>query len=348
MTVVVYGATGHTGQMIVDRLRHSVPVVAAGRDRPRLEAMAQQFGVAIGVAELDRRDQLNELLRDASVVVHCAGPFQQTAAPMLSACLGAACHYIDISAEARPMEYLATHHNAALRCGVMLMPGAGADVVPSDCLAAQIVARLPSAVRLSFGIQLPKTLTSGSARNFAAHAGNRALVRRAGTLEEVPAGVLEREFDFGMGPSLCSAVSWGDLVTAWHSTGVGDITCYLESTAALRYAMGVADTARELSVSPTGRFATDVVARVGFNGPTPAQRDNDRCRIVVEGEDGAGRLAVARIRLPEPYSFTAVLAAAIAERVWRGDFDVGFQTPSRVFGAQFIDRFRDVHSEDVC
>src|SRR4029453_17195245 len=107
--------------------------------------------VARRVAELERRDQLNELLRDASVVVHCAGPFQRTTAPMLSACLAAACHYIDISAEARPMENIAAHHDAARRCGVMLMPGAGADVVPSDCLAAQIVARLPSAVRLSLG-----------------------------------------------------------------------------------------------------------------------------------------------------------------------------------------------------
>jgi short subunit dehydrogenase-like uncharacterized protein len=68
--------------------------------------------------------------------------------------------------------------------------------------------------------------------------------------------------------------------------------------------------------------------------------------IVAEATRGAQRV-VARMHTPEAYTFTAMTAAAIAKRVLGGDVEIGFQTPARVYGADFVLSFADVVREDI-
>jgi short subunit dehydrogenase-like uncharacterized protein len=266
---------------------------------------------------------------------------------MVHACLETKTHYLDLSAEAEPIESIATMHHEALESNTMMLPGVGVDVVPSDCLAAQIVNRMPTTDRLSFGISLPKILTAGSARNFAAHAGRPVLVRRGGQLLTVKPGVSERSFDYGKGPSLSSAISWGDLASAYYSTGVGNISCYLETTPGLRFAIAHAEIAATWMNSPWARFLTDSASDAFFPGPSESQQATERGCIVVEAEDSRGRVAISRIHFPESYSFTAWICATTVGLIQQGNWAPGFQTPSRIFGADYIRQFDHVVIEDL-
>ena len=75
--------------------------------------------------------------------LHCAGPFSRTWRPMYDACLGTGTHYLDITGEIDVFEALAARDRAARDAGIMLLPGVGFDVVPSDCLIADLAARHP-------------------------------------------------------------------------------------------------------------------------------------------------------------------------------------------------------------
>src|SRR5262245_43200382 len=87
---------------------------------------------------LDDARGLDGALAGATVVLHCAGPFASTWRAMSDACLRARAHYLDITGEIAVFEGLATRDAEARKAGVMLLPGVGFDVVPSDCLAAHL------------------------------------------------------------------------------------------------------------------------------------------------------------------------------------------------------------------
>ena len=97
--IAVYGATGHTGQFVVhEAQRRGLPVVAVGRDAARLD---ETFASTVirRVAMLDDPVSLDEAFTGCAVVVNCAGPFLDTAAPVAQAALRSGCHYIDVTAE---------------------------------------------------------------------------------------------------------------------------------------------------------------------------------------------------------------------------------------------------------
>jgi short subunit dehydrogenase-like uncharacterized protein len=82
-------------------------------------------------------------------------------------------------------------------------------------------------------------------------------------------------------------------------------------------------------------------------GPTDAQRASAQMVIVAEARSSGGRCVRARLRTPEAYTFTGTTAATVARRVLRGDLEIGFQTPARVYGADFVLSLANVSREDL-
>lgn len=346
--LMVYGATGFTGGLIVRALlERGVRPVLAGRSERKLDALARELGLEFRVAPLDDPVRLDDALRGVGTVLHAAGPFSRTARPMAEACLRARTHYLDVAGEAPPIESLAPHDAEARRRGIMIMPAVGFDVVPSDCLAAHVARRLPGASRLEIGIAAMGFLTPGSAKAFLEYAGEPIRVRRGGVLVGVAPGSLERPFDFGEGPRPSSAVSWGDTATAWYTTGIPDVTTYFEVTPRLRAGLAACLTWGRVLGSGPVQALMQAFADMLPEGPTPEQRRSRRMVIVAEAEDPAGRRVASRLFTPESYTFTAMTAPRIAERVVRGDLEPGFQTPARVYGADFVLSFEGVRREDL-
>lgn len=103
--IVVYGASGYTGQIIMERLAaRGMTFVAAGRDRARLEAAvgalppSARAHARIEPVKHDR-ESLAALFRGAKIVVNVTGPFGQLGRPVIEAALDARCHYLDTTGE---------------------------------------------------------------------------------------------------------------------------------------------------------------------------------------------------------------------------------------------------------
>ncbi len=348
---LIYGATGYTGALCAEHAasRGLAPVVA-GRSAAKARALADRLGLDWRAFPLDEPAQLAEGLSGVEAVLHAAGPFSATSKPMADACLARGVHYVDVTGEIEVFEALAARDGEAKARGVALLPGAGFDVVPSDCLAAHVVRRLPSATRLSLAIGGFGGLASasrGTAKTMLEAAGRGCRVRRGGRIVEIdpaPRGVA----DFGAGPRPTVGVSWGDVSTAFHSTGVPDVDVAFDATPAMRQAAGAPKLARRLfGARTTQRLLGRLIEIAMPPGPTDEQRAASGNVIVAEAHDDAGGRAASRLRIPNAYTLTAWTAVEAARRAADGKVAPGFQTPSRAFGPDFILLFQDVDREDV-
>ncbi|MCB0251672.1 MAG: saccharopine dehydrogenase, partial [Anaerolineae bacterium] len=245
-------------------------------------------------------------------------------------------------------EALAARDAEARAAGVMLLPGVGFDVVPSDCLAAHLKRRLPSATRLILGIKQAGGQSSHGTLNSAIESlplGGKA--RRDGELVDVPLGTLTRQIDFGRGPRPAVAVPWGDVSTAWYSTGIPNIEVYFAWPSAMRWGMMATRYLRPLLATDAARGALKRLVAAQPAGPSESQQAEGFTLLYGEVLDDAGGRRVSRLRTPEPYRLTAETALLSAVNVLAGCAEPGFQTPSRLFGPDFITEFDGVQREDL-
>jgi short subunit dehydrogenase-like uncharacterized protein len=345
--LLVYGATGYTGGLLAALAceRGLAPIVA-GRSRAKVEAVAARLGTEARVASVDDAAALAEMLHDVACVISSAGPFATTARQMFEACCVTGAHYLDVTGEIDVFALAESFDARARRAGVMLLPGIGFDVVPSDCLAAHVAAKAgtPRAVRI--GLAAGGTPTHGTAKTALGMLSAPLRVRRAGRLVSLPSGSLARAFDFGEGPVPCVGVPMGDVVTAARSTGAGDVEVYMRGGTALRLGLRTAQWLGPLvSSGPVQRALGSWIDRLP-EGPSEEERLATRARVVVEVESARGT-ARARLETPSGYETTRLAGVEAAQRVLLGEAKPGFQTPATAFGADFVLSLPGVKREDL-
>jgi short subunit dehydrogenase-like uncharacterized protein len=334
---LLYGANGYTGELVA-RLavtRGHRPILA-GRSAAGVCGISDELRLERRLLSLDEPRRVDEALAGMGLVLHCAGPFSRTSKPMADACLRTRTHYLDLTAEVEVFEALAARDQEARATGVMLLPGCGFDVVPSDCLAVHLKDRLPGARRLALAYGGVRRISRGTATTAIEGLGRGGLVRRGGVLTPVPSAWKTRRVDFGEGGRKVVTIPLGDVTTAWHSTGIPDIELYFAAPAGLR-ALAVASRhlGSFLGSGPVRRFLI-TRARSGPAGPTAEERQRGRGFVWGEVEDDAGGRAVSRLATPEGYTFTALAALAVVERVLAGQAPAGFQTPAKAYGPDFV------------
>ncbi len=335
--LLVYGATGYTGRLIVaEAVRAGLRPIVCGRNARELAALADAHGLSYRVARLEQPAELDRVLADTCAVLHAAGPFVETAAPMVAACLRVGAHYLDITGEMPVLEAVARRGTEARQRRLMLLPGVGFDVVPSDCLAAHVARRLPGAERLLLAIKGLALSTRGSARTLVRHAGLDQTVRWNGQLARIAAGALERDFDFGSGPERCLNVGWGDVVTAFYTTGIPNIEVYFDAVPIRDLLIMASRHFGWLLQTPPWQAWLMAWTEVLPEGPSSAQRADAEMVLIAEAHAPGGQIVRSRLRTPEAYQFTAAAAVAVARRVIAGDVEWGFQTPGRVYGPDFV------------
>jgi len=335
--VLIYGATGYTGRLIarVARERGLRPILAA-RNAAKLRPLAESLGFAHRVLHVEDTIRLAAGLADVGVVLNAAGPFSATSCYLVEACLRARAHYLDLAAEMPIFEALHRRDTDARARGIMIMPGVGFVVAPSDCLAAQLGRMLPGARHLAIGISRSTLISRGSAKTVIELLSDTIMIRRQGVIASVPAGHLEREFDYGRGPRRSAAVSWADVFTAYHTTRIPNVEVYLEVSPAERAALRLSSVLGPLVTAPPWRKLLEMQTGMLAEGPSESQREAHRRVIVAEAEDDAGRRISGRVTTPDPYTFTAVTALTLVERILQGHVTSGFQTPARVYGADVL------------
>jgi short subunit dehydrogenase-like uncharacterized protein len=335
---ILYGATGYTGRAIAEEAaRRGLRPILAGRNAQSIAELAQPLKLEHRVFDLSDASALRQGIRGARLVLHCAGPFSSTAAPMMEACLAERAHYLDITGEIDVIEAAAALDQRAQASSVTLLPAVGFDVVPSDCLAAKLSAKLPTATSLKLAFHALGSLSPGTAKTMLESVSARGRVRIDGRLTQIPLASKTLNVPFREGPRMAVAIPWGDVASAYYSTGIGNIEVYAATPPSqislmrkVRWALPV------LGLWPIRSLITRRI-NASVHGPTPESRARETSSLWGCVEDVRGNRVEATLTTPNGYALTVDTALAAVDRIFDAPPAPGFQTPSRAFGADFID-----------
>jgi len=337
---LLYGANGYTGKLIAQEAqRRGMSPVLAGRGDAVAE-LAQSLGLPHRVFDLTEPTALRNGLKGIDLVLHCAGPFSATSAPMLEACLDARAHYLDITGEIDVFAHCHAQDARARQRGIVVLPGAGFDVVPTDCLAAQLARELPNATSLVLAFEAGGGPSPGTAKTSVEGLGNGGRARINGSIERVPLAwktrIFERAGAAGVERRSAMTIPWGDVYTAFVSTGIPNIEVYMAVSPKT-----IANVRRLRLLGPLLRtrllqnFLKHRVEK-SVRGPSDAKRESSVTHIWGEARDASGREVRAQLRTPNGYALTVTASLGIVEHLLHADSPAGYRTPSQLMGANYV------------
>jgi short subunit dehydrogenase-like uncharacterized protein len=269
-------------------------------------------------------------------VINCAGPFADTIDGVLGACLQHKVHYIDITGEIEVFERARARDAEAQAAGIMVMPGTGFDVVPSDCLALFLSKQLPAAVSLEMAFYGTGGVSRGTALTMVRGLGKGGAVRENGKIIPVPMNYRSKEITFFGRNKLCTSIPWGDVSTAYFTTGIPNIVIYTVLPSNSKFFAGLFGGLEKVPVLNLIPKAVTGLMRAFMSGPNDEVRTKAKSYLVGTVRDAAGKELRARMKTSEGYTLTAITCANITERILKGDLKLGFQTPAACYGEGLI------------
>lgn len=343
---LIYGANGYTGELITRMAaERGLKPILAGRNESKVAELAAKYGFEHQVFALDDTAKLDAALQEVDMVLHCAGPFSITSMPMVKACLRNGKHYTDITGEISVFETCAAMDKKAVEAGVMLMPGVGFDVVPSDCLAKHLKDRLPTATHLSLAFYGMGRISHGTQATMTMNVGRGGAIRKDGKITPVPAAWKTQEIDFGEVKKIGVTIPWGDVSTAFYSTGIPNIEVF---TIAPPSAVKMMKMSRYLGwLLATGPIQKYLQSKIPAGGPSDAEREKGKTLMWGKATDLGGNSVESHQQGPEGYTLTAIAALNIAEKILAGNFTPGYQTPAKAYGADLVLEIDGVERKDV-
>jgi len=342
---LLYGANGYTGRLIARFANlYGLQPILAGRSREPLKEMAKELDLPFKVLLLDDEQALTAALEEVSVVLHAAGPFEYTAKKMALACLKTGTHYLDINGAIPVFEMLKGFHQQAVEAGIMIMPGVGFDVVPTDCIALVLKNKMPQAIKLQLAFaSTGGGLSHGTATTMAGNLGEGGLARIDGKITNEPLGAKGMMVDFFKGKNHASkrlfvmSIPWGDVSTAYTTTGIPNIETYTGISKKLYYILKAQSLFNWLlRTAFVRKFAIKKIKSLPA-GPTDDQRKNAKSMVWGRVTDTEGAIATARLCGPDGYTLTMHASLIIIKKVLQGNFEPGYQTPANQFGSTIIE-----------
>ncbi|MCP5334920.1 MAG: saccharopine dehydrogenase NADP-binding domain-containing protein [Oceanospirillaceae bacterium] len=338
MKWLIYGAYGYSGRLIaLEAKKRGLTPVLAGRNLQQLQTVAAETQFEIRAFDLNDATTLDKNLHDIELVLHCAGPFSATSAPMLDACLRNRCHYLDITGEMDVFEHC---HSAAIAqrakaAGVVVCPGVGFDVIPTDCIAAALKKALPDASHLSLGFASKSGFSPGTAKTSVEGMAKGLHVRIAGKIQRV--APRSRMIDFGEGERLAAAIGWGDVSTAYHSTGITNVDVYIPASPSMVKKMRTMARLRWLIAIPFVQNYLKKQVGKRIKGPDEAARAKSPTLVWGEASNAKGEKRIARVKTANGYDVTISGSLAVVEFLAReGDHLAGSYTPSKLIGENLV------------
>jgi len=336
---MIYGANGYTGRLIArEAAKRGLKPLLAGRNRDELDALAKELNLSRRVFELGNPAELARNLESVSMVLHCAGPFSRTAAPMLNACLDLNVHYLDITGEIDVFELCHHTHARAKHQGTIVLPGSGFDVVPTDCTAAMLKARMPDATSLVLAFEAGGGPSPGTAKTSAEGMARGGRARINGDLAVVPLAWKSREFVRDGKPRSAMTIPWGDVYTSYVSTAIPNVETYLvmppktiQRMRWMRYARPL------LKLDFVQNMMRQRIER-STPGPSEQRRRDTNCHIWGEVRNAAGKEAKLQLVTPNGYDLTVTASLGIVEHLLSLSHAPtgGYFTPSQLMGKDYV------------
>ena len=338
MSFLIYGASGYTGKLIVESaVKQGLKPTLAGRTESKIQPLAKEFGLDYLVFGLDNIDEIAKHLKSFPLVLNCAGPFSRTAKPMIKACLQAGTHYLDITGEIEVFELAKSYHQQAKDKNIIVMSGVGFDVVPTDCMAKYLHTQLPDATHLELAfLGLGGSISHGTMSTMVEGLGRSGAIRENGKIVTKPTGQEGKIIDFGIKKHFAMTIPWGDVSTAFTTTGIPNIQVFT----------GVPKSSYNMMKM---QFLFNPIVRLSFVkkqiqkyvdknivGPTAEQLEKGISLIYGKVTNANGLTKEARLQTREGYFLTAEMALIITQKVLNNKLESGYQTPAKLFGHELI------------
>lgn len=336
---MIYGANGYTGELIArEAVRRDQRPILAGRSLEKIQPLANELGLEARAFTLNDTHHAAGQIQGCHLLLNCAGPFSATAEPMINACLQAKAHYLDITGEIAVFELAQSLNKQAERAGIVVCPGVGFDVIPTDCVAAALKQAMPDATHLTLGFDTRSGFSPGTAKTSVEGMAQGGKVRRNGVITSVPLAYKVRRIDFGDGEKTAMTIPWGDVSTAYHTTGIANIEVFLPGSPAL-----IAGAKRANYIRPLLgiRWVQNLIkARIGksVKGPDENKRASMPTYVWGEVSNARGERKTARIRTANGYSLTITGSLTVVDYLLTNQPAAGTYTPAGLLGPELVSR----------
>jgi short subunit dehydrogenase-like uncharacterized protein len=338
MGFLIYGANGYSGKLVVEEaMRKGLRPILAGRTESKIKSLAAAYNLDYKIFGVENVPKIVSHLEGISLVLNCAGPFAKTAKPIIEACLLSQSHYLDITGELDVFEMAKEFDLQAKDNEIIIMPGVGFDVVPTDCMANHLKQKLPEATHLELAfMSLGGGISHGTMATMVEGLGKNGAVRVDGKIEEVLIGHEGKEIDFGMKKSWAMTIPWGDISTAYTSTGIENIQVF---TAIPKTTFNLLKAQQLINPILQNKWVKGMIKDYvdeNITGPTPEQNKNGVSLVYGKVNDDEQNEIEARMKGPETYAFTAKLAVLLIQKVLETKDKYGYFTPAKLFGPELI------------
>jgi short subunit dehydrogenase-like uncharacterized protein len=333
--ILIYGAAGYMGQLFAQYAREAALPLVLGSRTPFAT------GEALRVFSLEHVPTIAAHLQDIKLVVNLAGPFAFTQQTFIEACLQTGTHYIDIAGEAPEFESAYRFDQKAKNAAIMLLPGAGFGVAPTDVAAKLAAEQLPDATHLTVAYVTKGGASRGTLKTVLKDIHKEGIeIVNGKPVKALPAAsdfYLEAE---GKKHRVVYNPWRGDLFTAQHSTRIPNIRTYANFPGFVEQMMkGKLLWLRDLILN--------YLLHLLPVGPSANALKKGETLVYAEVKNAQGQTASVTIKGPEAYVFTAQTLNSISQKIMNDEWIPGFQTPS-VFGKDILRaNTRDDHFTNV-
>lgn len=334
---MIYGASGYTGELIARKaVAMGLKPIIAGRNAEKITRLSHELTLENRIFSLTGEQTVMERIEDCHLVLHCAGPFIETAQTMAKACIATSTHYLDITGEIPVFESLYRLGHEAEKAGVLLLPGVGFDVVPTDCLALQLKEKMLNATYLSLSFLSLGGISPGTLKSALAQLPYGSKIRQNGQIVTIPHMSKTHSVRYGNKELKMYSIPWGDVFTAYYTTGIPNIEVYTYFSETQANIMSLLQPISLLFKFEPILKTAQWLAGISQTGPSEKVRETAKSIIWGEVMDSQGKKISCRLETKEAYYLTVETSILAVKRVLEGKILTGFKTPALAFGKDFI------------
>lgn len=327
--ILIYGAAGYMGQLFLKTIQKENLAIVLG-SRINFESAYQ-----VRVFSLDNQNEIIENIKDVKLVINLAGPFKYTNKQLVEACIENGSHYIDIAGEVPELEAIFDYNEMAKKANIMLMPGAGFGIVPTDIVANLAKQKLLDATHLKIAYITNGGASRGTLKTVLADINKEGVLLQNGIFEKTMPASKTFQFLANNRPQKLVYNPWrADLFSARISTGIQNIETYANFPGFIvKLMQGKLLWLRDFMLKRLINFFSI--------GPSEKQLKKGSTICYAEVSNLKGQKASATIIGPEAYLFTAETLLAITKNILIDNLKAGFQTPN-LYGADLIKSISNV------
>jgi len=340
---LIYGANGYSGRLIAKeaKLRGLVPTLA-GRNLDEITALGKELGLPTKIFPCVDPDEIAQKISSYDLVMHCAGPFSATSRPMVQACMKAKSHYLDITGEIGVFEKIMSKSEEIKKSGIIVIPGVGFDVVPTDCLAHLLKDKMPDATELDIILKTSGGISPGTMKTMVEGFYVGTVNRENGIIKMKNRFTVKKVSFFKKSQRLAIGIPWGDISTAFHTTQIPNINVFLIVPWKSIVLLNIVQKFKFLFHMPKIQKMLKNLIEKKHMGPSKNLRDSHKYRIWGEVRNSSGQSMQMGVTTPNGYDFTADSAIEAVLQVLEKELAPGAYTPSLAFQPQFLKKLKNV------